>query len=105
MEWTASRVSDFMMRIRGIIEVGGGAGLELELELATNDDWFAKACEVDEYRSSSVFLIPFRAKGWDFRSAGIVELIVSFASFARAPLFNHGRMSDLEEDAMLTSNS
>jgi hypothetical protein len=34
-----------------------------------------------------------------------VELIVSFASFARAPLFSHGRMSDLEEDAMLTSNS
>jgi hypothetical protein len=37
MEWTASRVSDFMMRIRGIIGAGGGAGLELELELAADD--------------------------------------------------------------------
>ena len=35
---------------------------------------------------SSVFLIPARAKGCDLRSAGIVVLIVSFASFARAPL-------------------
>jgi hypothetical protein len=110
IEWTASRVSDFMIRIRGIIGAGVGLMLELEItvsraEIAVDDDCFANACEMEEYRRSSVFLIPFKAKEWDFRSVGIVALIVSFASFARAPLFSHGRMSDLEEDAILTNGS
>ncbi len=47
-----------------------------------------------------MFLIPFMEKGCDLRRAGIVVLIVSFASFARAPVLSQGRISDLEEDAM-----
>ena len=69
IEWTASRVSDLRIRIRGIWGVG-----ELELELAAGwagsrlgmaveDGWFAKAWDIEEYRMSSVFFIPARANG------------------------------------------
>jgi len=34
-----------------------------------------------------------------------VVLIVSLASFSRAPLFSHGRMSDFDEDAMIIEHS
>lgn len=90
MESTASRVSDFRIRMRGTW--GGGKGLEVVVgsegaeELAVGDDWAANAWDIGEYRMSSVFLIPARAKGCDLRSAGMVVLIVSLASFARAPL-------------------
>jgi hypothetical protein len=50
---------------------------------------------------SSVFLMPFRARGCDFKSFGMMLLIVSFASFARAPLFSQVGISDLEEEAIL----
>lgn len=101
---TASRVSDFMIRMRGGagsegVELVVGFEVDVDVDVEAEGDW-ANACVMGEYRSNSVFLSPFRAKGCDFRRAGIVVLIVSFASLARAPLLSQGRMSDLEEEAM-----
>jgi hypothetical protein len=84
--------------------VVGSRGVELLVDVDVDVEVevdCAKAWEMSEYRMSSVFLSPLRAKGWDFRMAGIVVLIVSFASLARAALLSQGRMSALEKDAMV----
>ncbi len=90
----------------GELELELAAGLAgSRLGMAVEDGWFAKAWDIGECRMSAVFFIPTRANGCDLRSAGIVVLSVSFPSLARAPLSSHGRISDFEEDAMVTEYS